>query len=75
MHSWLRTLRRIALFVAGSGSMLGAFMIQFTWFDATRLATAPAAQLAGLLGLLLLPIVVLGAITLDRSSRRSPVRH
>lgn len=75
MHSWLRTLRRIALFAAGIGSMLGAIMIQFTWFDATRLATAPAAQLAGLLGLLLLPIVVLGAILLDRGSRHTPARH
>lgn len=70
MHSWLWTLRKVALLTAAIGSMLGALLIQFIWFDATRLATAPAALLAGLLGLLLLPVVVLAVLRLERSSRR-----
>ncbi|TVQ75994.1 MAG: hypothetical protein EA380_09635 [Phycisphaeraceae bacterium] len=75
MHSWHWYVRRIALFTAGIGSMLGAVVIQFQWFDAATLAAAPVALLAGLLGLLLLPVVVLGGLRAERRMRRATQQH
>lgn len=61
--------RRVALAAIACASVVGAVGAQFLPRGILDLRTATTPQLAGLLGLLVLPVLTLAAMMLDRTRR------